>query len=100
MAFTDTDQDGGGSRASGVRIRVTPTVGFLAVIERAPDVGGVPGTFVVIARTGLSDGREITVIDPLPVTGTPFWYRGYQVNATSTNGPTTTAVSRVARILL
>jgi hypothetical protein len=100
MAFADVDPNGGGARPSGVRISITPTAGYFAVIRRAPDVSGGPGTFADIARTEISVGAEIVVIDPLPVTGTVYWYAAYQVNATSSNGPTTTPQSSVARLLL
>lgn len=41
-------------------------------IQRAPQVSGSPGTYETIA---VVDGFATMYVDPLPVTGTTFWYR-------------------------
>jgi len=45
---------------------------FQLVLERAPDVAGVPGTFAEIA---VVPGATTMYVDTLPVTGDVYWYR-------------------------
>lgn len=47
-------------------------VSFDIVIERAPDSGGSPGTFAVIAQVR---GATQTYLDVLPNDGATYWYR-------------------------
>lgn len=77
--------------ATGIPIELFPSdVQFDLVIERAPDVAGSPGTWVVIDRVRAQRLTGVTYIDLLPVNGVDYWYRVYHARLGYVNGPATT----------
>lgn len=66
------------STISGILLEIFADPGFEPIIERAPDVAGSPGTYVVLDR--LLPGT-MSFFDPLPNDGSLWWYRLAQGSA-------------------
>lgn len=84
------------SLPTGIVLALYPSnTSYSIVIERAPDSGSFsPGTFAELAVVG---GHTDLYVDPLPVTGTIYWYRiRHRLGGYADSSPNVQSVSGVA----
>lgn len=88
-------QGAGGAPSSGIIVKMVPgdiTQGMS--LERAPDSGGVAGTYVEIyyAPVGTFGSTGVEFTDPLPTDGAYRWYRARHVQDGYSPGSYVTAI--------
>lgn len=85
----------------GIALQIVPgDTAYLVEVQRAPDSGGSPGTWVSILNNLQITSRSGEIFyDFLPVTGATWWYRARHVRLGATDGNWTASIAGVARDL-